>query len=96
MINGTEKILVCCGTGCIANGALGVADAIQKELDARGLSDDVKLDVSVVRTGCSGECEQGPIVRFMPRDLMYYRVKDRDAAAIVDSLEGEPVQKLLF
>ena len=25
MINGTEKILVCCGTGCIANGALGVA-----------------------------------------------------------------------
>ena len=96
MINGTEKILVCCGTGCIANGALGVADAIQKELDERGLSNDVQLDVSVVRTGCSGECEQGPIVRFMPRDLMYYRVKERDAAAIVDSLDGEPVQKLLF
>ena len=96
MINGTEKILVCCGTGCIANGALGVADAIQAELDARGLSDKVELDVSVVRTGCSGECEQGPIVRFMPRDLMYYRVKERDAAAIVESLDGEPVQKLLF
>ena len=35
MINGTEKILVCCGTGCIANGALGVADAIQRELEAQ-------------------------------------------------------------
>ena len=22
MINGTDRILVCCGTGCIANGAL--------------------------------------------------------------------------
>ena len=96
MINGTERILVCCGTGCIANGALGVADAIERELVAHGLSDEVKVDVSVVRTGCSGECEQGPIVRFMPRDLMYYRVKERDAAAIVESLEGEPVKKLLF
>ena len=96
MINGTERILVCCGTGCIANGALGVADAIERELAAHGLSDEVKVDVSVVRTGCSGECEQGPIVRFMPRDLMYYRVKERDAAAIVESLEGEPVKKLLF
>ena len=96
MINGTDRILVCCGTGCIANGALGVADAIEKELAACGLANDVKVEASVVRTGCSGECEQGPIVRFMPRDVMYYRVKERDAKAIVESLTGEPVQKLLF
>ena len=94
MINGTEEILVCCGTGCIANGALGVAQAIEDELAARGLADNVQ--VKVTRTGCSGECEQGPIVRFMPRDLMYYRVAERDAAAIVDSLDGEPVKKLLY
>lgn len=93
MINGTDRILVCCGTSCIANGALDVADAIEKELTARGLADDVC--VNVVRTGCSGECEQGPVVRFMPRDLMYYRVAVRDAKAIVDSLDGAPVKKLL-
>lgn len=93
MINGTDRILVCCGTSCIANGALDVADAIEKELTARGLADDVCVDV--VRTGCSGECEQGPVVRFMPRDLMYYRVAVRDAKAIVDSLDGAPVKKLL-
>ncbi|MBR3258192.1 MAG: (2Fe-2S) ferredoxin domain-containing protein, partial [Eggerthellaceae bacterium] len=96
MINGTEKILVCCGTSCIANGALDVAAALEAELAARGLAGEVEVSCSVVRTGCSGECEQGPIVRFMPRDLMYYRVKERDAAAIVDSLEGEPVSRLLF
>lgn len=93
MINGTDRILVCCGTSCIANGALDVADAIEKELAARGLADDVRVDV--VRTGCSGECEQGPVVRFMPRDLMYYRVAARDAKTIVDSLDGAPVKKLL-
>ena len=41
MINGTDRILVCCGTGCIANGALKVADAIEQELAARGLTGDV-------------------------------------------------------
>ena len=96
MINGTEKILVCCGTSCIANGALDVAAALEAELAARGLAGEVEVSCSVVRTGCSGECEQGPIVRFMPRDLMYYRVGVKDVPAIVDSLAGEPVQKLLF
>lgn len=93
MINGTDRILVCCGTGCIANGSLGVAEAIEKEVASRGFSDEVKVEV--VRTGCSGECEQGPVVRFMPRDLMYYHVSAKDAEAVVDSLDGEPVKKLL-
>ena len=91
MPNGTDQVLVCCGTSCIANGALDVADAIERELTAHGYGD---VDVKLVRTGCSGECEQGPIVRLMPRDLMYYKVAAKDAAAIVESIEGEPVKKL--
>ncbi|MBQ9020390.1 MAG: 4Fe-4S binding protein [Eggerthellaceae bacterium] len=94
MTKRTEKILVCCGTGCIANGALDVAAAIEAEVAARNL--DVEVSVDVVRTGCSGECEQGPVVRLMPRDTMYYRVKESDASAIIDSLEGDPVEKLLL
>jgi len=90
----TERILVCCGTGCIANGAYDVADALEAEIAARGLDVDVTLKVE--RTGCSGECESGPIVRLMPRDTMYYRVKPKDAADIVDSLEDEPVKRLLY
>lgn len=93
MINGTERILVCCGTSCIANGALSLAEALEAELASRGWDD---IAVQLVRTGCSGECEQGPIVRLMPRDVVYYRAAARDAAAIVASLEGEPVQKLLY
>lgn len=87
-------ILVCCGTGCIANGALEVADAIEAELSARGIQADVVRDV--IRTGCSGQCESGPIVRLLPRDTVYYKVKPSDAPAIADSISGEPVKRLLY
>ncbi|MDO4502685.1 MAG: NADH-ubiquinone oxidoreductase-F iron-sulfur binding region domain-containing protein [Coriobacteriia bacterium] len=90
----TTTILVCCGTGCIANGAYDVADAIEEQIVAQGANAQVEL--RVCRTGCSGECEQGPIVRLMPRDTTYYKVKPKDAKAIVESLEGEPVKKLLY
>ena len=78
MINGTERILVCCGTSCIANGALSLAEALEAELASRGWDE---IAVQLVRTGCSGECEQGPIVRLMPRDVVYYRAAARDAAS---------------
>lgn len=87
------EILVCCGTGCIANGALQVADALEAAIEGRGI--DASIVRRVCRTGCSGLCEAGPIVRFMPEDRMYYRVKPKDADAIVDSLGGEPVKRLL-
>ena len=93
-MSSVDRILVCCGTGCIANGALEVADAIEQQIAQQGI--DAKLQLKVCRAGCSGECEAGPVVRFMPRDLMYYRVRPKDAEAIVASIEGEPVEKLMY
>lgn len=89
----TEKIIVCCGTGCIANGSIAVADALEKEVKKQ--KKKVKIYAHVERSGCSGECERGPIVRLMPRDTVYYKVKPEDAKEIIDSLEGEPVKRLL-
>ncbi len=89
-----NEILVCCGTSCIANGALDVASAIERELAVRAGIGNVQ--VKTVRTGCSGQCVKGPVVRLMPRDLVYYNVKAKDAAAIVDSIDGEPVKRLLY
>lgn len=94
MINGTERILVCCGQRCADNCACEIANAIEEELAKRDSHDT--SSVEIVRVGCVGECDQGPIVRFMPRDVTYYRVSAKHVAAIVDSLYGEPVKKLLF
>lgn len=93
MGNETDEILVCCGTSCIANGALDVADLIEAEVAQRGLQ--AQFNVKTVRTGCSGQCVNGPVVRFMPRDLMYYRVGVADVPAVVGSIVGDPVKKLL-
>lgn len=54
-----------------------------------GTGSECQVDLKVCRTGCSGECEQGPLVRLMPRDTMYYKVKPADAPAIIASLEGD-------
>ena len=51
----TERILVCCGTGCIANGAYEVASALEEQIAAQRANDQVELKVCC--TGCSGECE---------------------------------------
>jgi NADH-quinone oxidoreductase subunit F len=88
------RILVCCGTGCIANGSLKVAHAIREEIEVQKAA--ATIDLLVEETGCNGMCEGGPIVRIMPADIMYYKVKERDAEAIVASLTGEPVKRLLF
>lgn len=88
------QVLVCCGTGCIANGALKVADALEHSITEHGISAEVVR--GVCRTGCSGECESGPIVRFLPEDRVYYRVKERDADRIVESIGSEPVKALLY
>lgn len=71
-----------------------MAKALEEQIAAQGANAQVEL--KVCRTGCSGECEQGPLVRLMPRDTMYYKVKPADAPAVIASLEGDPVAKLLY
>ena len=87
-------IYICCGTGCIASGALDVADALAAELDRTG--SNVSLKRMLKKTGCHGLCAQGPLVRIEPGDIAYYRVKPKDAEAIVASVGAEPVERLLF
>lgn len=93
MAKKTETIIVCCGTGCIVNGALDVAKALEAEIKKQNKK--VKIKANVKRCGCAGECERGPIVRLLPRDTTYYSVKKTDAKDIIASLEGEPVKRLL-
>ena len=68
------RVLVCAGTGCVANGSLKIIDKF-KELgaDVSVMSDYDK--VTIVPTGCHGFCEQGVLVVFPDLDLTYVKVR---------------------
>ena len=90
----SNYILVCGGTGCRASHSEHIITALRKELDEAGLSDQVQ----VIRTGCFGFCEQGPIVKSVPDNTFYVSVKPEDAEAIVREhiIKGRKVERLLY
>ena len=88
-----KHILVCAGTGCKASESDEIVSNLQKEIDAYGFD-----NVKVVKTGCFGFCEKGPIVKIMPDNTFYVEVKPEDAKEIVSShiIRGEQVRRLLY
>ncbi|MFZ2088158.1 MAG: NADH-ubiquinone oxidoreductase-F iron-sulfur binding region domain-containing protein [Desulfobaccales bacterium] len=89
-------VIVCHGTGCIANGSLKVADALRKNIGAVGLR--VKVAPLFKATGCHGFCSRGPLVIIQPSGLFYQCVKPGDAEEIVNTtlIEGKTVDRLLY
>ena len=87
-------ILLCGGTGCQSSGSSVIHDNLQNELLMKGLSDEVQ----VIRTGCFGFCEKGPIVKVLPDNTFYTQVKPEDAAEIVKEhvVKGRKVARLLY
>ena len=88
------SILVCGGTGCQSSDSQKIVENLRSELAAQGLEDMVE----VVRTGCFGFCEKGPIVKILPDNTFYTQVKPEDAKEIVEShiMYNEKVQRLLY
>src|SRR4030042_1587570 len=89
-------IIVCHGTGCIANGSPKVAAALRKSIAAAGLGAQVIPEIKT--TGCHGFCSRGPLVILHPDGLFYQKVKESDVEEIVQTtlLEGKPVERLLY
>lgn len=88
------SILVCGGTGCQSSDSQKIVENLRSELAAQGLEDMVE----VVRTGCFGFCEKGPIVKILPDNTFYTQVKPEDAKEIVEShiMNNEKVRRLLY
>jgi NADH-quinone oxidoreductase subunit F len=94
-INDTKRmILVCCGTGCLANGSMEVYQALQQQLS----NTQVQVETYTKATGCNGWCEKGPLVKIMPDDITYCQVKAKDVPEIIDKTiqSGEIVNRLLY
>ncbi len=102
-----RRIVICAGTGCVANGALEVKDALAAAMKALGLEVDLELNrhdcgpsesVYLSGSGCQGFCQAGPLVTFYPEGWLYVKVRPEDAEEIVTTTlaEGKPVERLLF
>ena len=87
-------VLICGGTGCTSSNSLKIQEAMNTELAARGLENEVK----VVLTGCFGLCALGPVMIVYPEGTFYSCVKPEDVPEIVEEhfLKGRPVERLVY
>ena len=87
-------VLICGGTACCSGGADNLVSEFASCLEAAGLKDKVQ----VVKTGCLGFCEQGPIVKILPQGTFYVQVKKDDVKDIVAEhlVKGRVVQRLCY
>jgi NADH:ubiquinone oxidoreductase subunit F (NADH-binding)/(2Fe-2S) ferredoxin len=89
-----QYVLVCAGTACESNKGVELAGALKDAIAGAGLQNDVQ----VVKTGCFGFCEKGPIVKVLPEETFYVQVRPQDAREIVEEhlVKGRPVTRLLY
>ncbi len=89
-----SQVLVCGGTGCTSSRSMKIADKLEEEVAACGLTDEVK----VIRTGCFGLCALGPIVIVYPEGAFYSMVNIEDIPEIVREhlRDGNIVTRLLY
>ncbi len=87
-------ILVCAGTACESSKGIALYEALEKELKEQGVDTEAQL----VKTGCFGFCEQGPIVKILPDESFYVKVGPEHAKEIVAEhiIKGRQVEALLY
>jgi NADP-reducing hydrogenase subunit HndC len=87
-----RELLVCAGGACISCQSLPVADELEVALTAHGLAHEIR----VVRVGCMGLCEAGPLVVVSPDGVYYAKVDAKGAHRIVTEhlVGGEVVRDL--
>ena len=87
-------ILVCGGTACESAKGHEIYEQLIAESQKQGVADDVQI----VKTGCFGFCEQGPIVKVLPDDNFYVQVAPEDAQEIIaeNIIKGRVVQRLKY
>lgn len=87
-------ILVCGGTGCLSSESGEIVDELNDYIGKEGMTEEVQ----VLKTGCFGFCEKGPIVKILPDNTFYVQVKPKDAEEIVKEhiVKGRKVTRLLY
>jgi len=72
------KVRACCGTACTASGSHKVIDTLSEEAKKKS------VEVEIIRTGCQGLCQKGPVMSIDPHGVFYQRVRPEQATKIFD------------
>ena len=86
------RIRLCSGTACTATGSPKVVTALEEEAAKRGITLDV------VKTGCQGLCQKGPVMKVEPQGIFYQKVKPGHAKSILayTVIGGTPFRQSLY
>ena len=89
-----KQVLVCGGTGCQSSGSRKVLEALEDELKAQGIENEIL----VVRTGCFGLCSLGPIMIVYPEGTFYAQATPEGVRRVVKEhlKEGNVCKDLLY
>lgn len=90
----TMHVLVCGGTGCISSQSNEIVEKLNFYVNEANMSEQVQI----LKTGCFGFCEKGPVVKILPDNTFYVQVKPEDAEELVKEhiIKGRKVDRLLF
>ena len=90
----THYILTCGGTACQSNKGVEIYEGLIAEAKKQGVGDKVQ----VIKTGCFGFCERGPIVKVLPENSFYVDVQPEDAAEIISTQVkgGKEIERLMY
>ena len=70
---GRNTLKVCCGLPCSTLGSQEVVQALREEAS----KSDFQIDV--VKTGCQGLCQKGPLVQVRPHGFLYQKLRTPSA-----------------
>lgn len=74
------EVLCCTDTGCTASKSAELITAFAEALKQNNLEDEVHI----VKTGCFGFCQKGPLIAVYPDQVFYCHVKKEDVRRIVE------------
>ncbi len=88
----THRVRVCCGTACQASGSHKLVKKFEEEAAAKG------VDLEIVKTGCQGFCQRGPVMIQEPQETFYQKVKVSDIPGLFSDsvLHNVPYRKQLY
>lgn len=86
----SHRISVCVAAGCISAGSLELLKGLKQYAEQKGVS-----HVQIKPVGCMGPCDNGPVVRVEPSNVVYRGLKPAHIPDYFDALiSGEPIEDI--